>query len=460
MIVEALPLPKRGHIKPRVAPPIPARSMVKEWREAAADLGISPMKWQDIAARYLCARDRNRWLWPEVAIVAARQNGKTEILMPRILMGLKMGRRMLHTAQVREIPRNTFLRITQSIPLGMAADILDIRYANGQEVIKMRNGGRYTLVAPRPGVRGHAVDDVFLDETREQHSFDLVAALRPTITASRDPQIVYLSNAGDDVSVVLNDLRRRAETDRRLCYLEWSASPDRAVGDREGWAEANPALGVTIQLDTLEAAYSSLPLAVFETEHLCRWVISSQPRLVAEASWDRAYRDHLEPARRPMMALSVDPNGRRASVAMSWQQSDGTVALELVADIVAEALNTDALGRDLRDRAVRAGVMTVGYGAWTDADLARHFKNAKAIDGRDFANASLNFAALVDSGRLRWTGSDAISDDLGWTARRPHDSGAWVATPANDERAITASLAAIRATWLASAPKPAAPRVF
>lgn len=458
MVAEALPVPKRGDPSPRIAPPVPARSLLKEWEEAAKDLGIKPMAWQRVAAQYLTGTVGDRWAFREVAIVVSRQNGKTEILKPRIKMGLRLGRRMLHTAQVREIPRATFLSVAAAMVNDR--DVLEIRYANGQEVIKMRNGGRYTLVAPKPGIRGHSVDDVFLDETREQRSFDLVAALKPTITASRDPQMVYLSNAGDDQSVVLNDLRRRADSDPGLAYLEWSASPDRALADREGWAEANPAIGQTIQMETLEDFFRSLPSAVFETEHLCRWVLSSQPRIVAEQSWLRAWVESLEPALRPYMAVSVDPMNRRASVAMSWQQSDGTIALESVADVVADALDTDRLGKDLHDRAIRAGVQKVGYGAWTDADLARHFPNAKAIDGREFANASLNFAAIIDSGRLRWSGLGAITDDLAWTARRPHESGAWIATPASEDRAVPAAMAAIRATWLASAPKPTTPRIY
>ena len=69
-----------------------------------------------------------------------------------------------------------------------------------------------------------------------------MAASRPTLTASRNPQTIYCSNAGDDMSVVLNALRTRAETDPSLAYMEWSAAPERPIDDREGWAEANPAL--------------------------------------------------------------------------------------------------------------------------------------------------------------------------------------------------------------------------
>jgi hypothetical protein len=392
-----------------------------------------------------------------VCIVVARQNGKTSLLLPLIVMGLQRGERMLHTAQNRSLPRETFLEVA-SLLAGTEL-IKEIRQANGTETIKATNGGRYTLVAPRPGVRGYSVDKVILDEVREQHNFELMAGIKPTLTASKNPQIVYLSNAGDSDSVVLNDIRRRAETDPALAYLEWSASPERTLGDREGWAEANPALGITIQHDTLEDFHRSLPAPVWETEHLCRWVISMQPRLIPDYAWQRCHIQTAEPLR-PSLGISMDPSGKRASAVIAWQQSDGTIALRVEADVHGDPIDTDRLGKDLKDRALKLGVTTVAFDPWTDADLSRHFKEPKALTGRDYANASENFARVIDSGRLQWWDAEQITDDLTWTARKPHESGAWMAVRANDERPITASLAAIRAVWLASAPRKPVPAVF
>lgn len=460
----AAPLPRSslsGVSTPRIAPPVPAKSLLADYRVAAKELGIRLMPWQVTAARYLTAVNRQRWQFREIVLVVARQNGKTTELLPLIHQRLKAGRRILHTAQNRSLPRETFLTLAQS--LNGHPDVVEIRYANGQEVIKFSNGGRYTLVAPtKSGARGHGVDDVLLDEVREQHSFELVASIKPAITASKNPQIIYVSNAGDEDSVVLNDLRRRSETDSSLAYLEWSASPDRAIDDRLGWAEANPAMGITIQPETLEDFFRSLPPAVFETEHLCRWVISMQPRLVSDASWQRARRT-LEKPLRPMMAISMDPSGGRASAAIAWQQTDGTIGLKLVADVTGTPIDTDLFGPDLRQLAMRLGVTSVGFDDWTDKELARHLaqlRDVKAINGREFANASENFVRVIESGRLRWDEADQVSDDLTWTARKPHETGAWMAVKAKPDRAITSVLASIRAVWLASGPISSAPKVW
>lgn len=431
--------------------------MLAEYEQAATDLGIKLMPWQRLAARYMTATDRRRWRFRKVCVVVARQNGKTSLLLPRILLGLRLGRRMLHTAQNRAIPRETFLTIARLI--NGNDEVLGIRFANGEETIEFTNGGRYTLVAPRPGIRGFAVDDVLLDEVREQRSFDLVASIVPTMTASSNPQVIYLSNAGDDESIVLNDLRRRKDSDPTLAYLEWSASPERSLDDRDGWVEANPALGVTIQWDTLADLYASSQPNVWETEHLCRWVVSMQPRLVTDQAWQRC-RGPVERPRRPALAISMDPSGMRASAVIAWPQSDGTVGVDVIAEARGDPIDTDLLGPELRQASLKLGASSIAFDPWTDADLARHLIGAKALAGREYANASENFVRVIESGRLRWANADAITEDLAWAARKPHESGAWQAVRARDDRPISAVFAAIRAVWLASGPTPPLPKVM
>src|SRR6185503_5166899 len=192
-----------------------------------------------------------RWQYPEVAIVVARQNGKSTLLIPRILWGLEHGERIMHTAQNRTLPREIFEQVAELVP--KASLKRPVRLANGQERIDTRSGGCYRIVAPtRGGARGPSNDLVIIDEVREMDTWDFMAAARPTLTASRNPQTLYLSNAGEDTSVVLNSLRERAVAgDDRLAYLEWSAHPERDHMDIEGWQEANPAYGLTIDHETL-----------------------------------------------------------------------------------------------------------------------------------------------------------------------------------------------------------------
>lgn len=475
MVAETVARPKAlvGKAKPRIAPPVPARSDIGAFRDVADELGYTLMPWQETAARYIEARGPERFLYRELAIVVARQNGKTTLLVPLIVKRLRAGKRIIHTAQNRELPREVF---------GMVADVIANdqtlfperngrktrpRFANGQEEIRLANGGLYRIVAPtRGGARGHAgVDLVIIDELREMDTFDFVAAAKPTTTASPDPQIVYLSNAGEDDSAVLNALRDRAGQDPSLAYLEWSASPERAADDVQGWLEANPAIGhMPAVMETLEAEYRAAKLsgtlALFEVEHLCRWVKTTREPLVEVGAWNLCAADALRPGKRAFMGVSMDPSGTRASAALAWQQPDGTVALQMLLQATGDPIDVSALGADLRTLALKRRVAKVAFDPMTDAELAKHVP-AEPVNGSKFANASAQFVNLVTAGRLKHHDCAAVADDLTWTARKPHEeTGSFQAVRANDDRPITAALASIRAVWLASGPRPPRPKVY
>lgn len=454
MTVALASAPERVEVSPRVAPPLPLKSRGDELAKIAKSVGRTLMPWQDLSGRYLTALGPNGWMYREVCIVVARQNGKTELLVPLILMHLRDGKRVIHTAQNRTLPRQVFMRVMNLLKDSELAS--RPRQANGQERIEMKNGGSYMIVAPQRGARGLSADTLIFDELREFEDFDIIAAASPTLTASPDPQTIYLSNAGTDASVVLNDLKRRGEEGGSggLAYLEWSASPERSADDRAGWAEANPALGfIGNMARTLEERYLSLPLSEFETEHLCRWVASMQPKLVSDAAWMRC-QSKLEEPSRPSMAFNMDASGRRASAAMAWLQTDGRIALVEVDEATGDPIDLPSYGGALKELKTKHGIHKVAFASWTDKALASYIPGSDPIDAKEFANASENFARLIMSGRLAWEGADHITDDLSWTARKAHlESGAWTAVAATPERSITAVLAAIRATWLASAPR-------
>jgi hypothetical protein len=456
-----------GSATPRIAPPVPARSRWKEFSAFSADLGWKLRPWQDTAARYLTAEARDQWLYREVAIIVARQNGKTTILVPLIVSRLLAGQRIMHTAQNRELPREVHMMVADLISDKFSDQLRSRpRFANGQEEIRLRNGGVYRIVAPtRGGARGPSNDLVIVDELREMVDHDFIAAAKPTLTASPRPQMVYLSNAGTEDSEVLNAIKKRAGEDPSLAYLEWSAAPERDADDIKGWIESNPSLGHDpAVLLTLQNEYRTHSLAgtigIYETEHLCRWVVTLQPRLVSDAVIAEA-RQPLEVPRRPVLGIGMDPNGTRAAAVLAWVQSDSSVAYRVLADVHGSPIDTARFGNDLRLAATKAGVMQVGFDPQTDAELAKFFKKPESVNGQKWANASAQFVNLAEGGRLRWDGSGVVSEDLVWVTRKTSpDLRSFTAVPASDDRAIPAALAAIRAVWLASGPKPPRPRIY
>src|SRR5436190_87815 len=145
-----------GSERPRIAPPTPARSGLKGFEAAATELGIDLFPWQRTAARYITALGQGeRWLYRHVAVVVARQNGKTTLLLPLIVDRMLKGDRIMHTAQDRVIPREVFTQVADYFmtkhPELLAqrnGRPIKPRFANGTEEIRLASGGLYAIVAP------------------------------------------------------------------------------------------------------------------------------------------------------------------------------------------------------------------------------------------------------------------------------------------------------------------------
>lgn len=461
-LAEALVRPELvGTPTPRIAPPMPMHHLLPELEACAADLEITFMEWQRIAGRYMTAvkPDTMTWLYRRYAAIASRQNGKTEIIKPRVLLGLQRSRKMLHVAQDRSRPRkSTFVPLVEFFAKPANArkyGIKKIREANGQEEITCLNGGSYTIAAPTSGgARGDSFDDIFVDEVREFEDYAVDGIIRPTSIARPNSQVGYFSNAGHAGSVVLNDLRKHMDAPT-LAYLEWSAAPELDRMDPRGWAQANPALGTTIDYETLLDFATTMDPAIFETEHLCRWVTTTKPSIVREGKWE-ACQGSLDSPLRAVMGLKVDGQGRRASAVAAWQQRDGTVAVRPIADVTGAPVDVSRFGAALLAEQHEIRAFGVAYDPWTDGELARYFKGAKPLNGQSFADASATFSRLVETGKLRWDGEDVIGPDLVWTVQRA-SGRSFMAVPADDEHPITAVEAAIRAVWLAVSPTATAP---
>jgi hypothetical protein len=450
--------PLVGTPRPRLAPPRPLKSTRAELHAEAACMEITFIPWQDEAALYIEARNATGgWLFKEIPVVVGRQNGKTEILVPHICRRLRMGRRLMHTAQNRELPRDVFGRVAEHMMAKHASELASKpRFANGQEEIRLRNGGRYRIVAPtRGGARGPSNDDLLIDEIRELEDHEFIGAAKPTLSASKDPQIIYLSNAGTEASAVLNALRKRAdEGDPTLAFLEWSAAPELQPDDLTGWRQSNPAIGhLPGKLKNLEDEYQAHKLggtmAIFEVEYLCRTQTTIKPPLVQPETW--AAQDRTAQARptSPVMAVKMDISGERASAVVAWRLDKERIAMTPVADVTGSPISIDLFGPELVKKAQEWHVSIVGFDPYTDVDLIRFFRRNQKVIGRDYANASESFSRrALDRQFVVLDETDLIAADLARTIRKPSQYGTFIAGKA-DETPNTAAEAAVRASWLA-----------
>jgi hypothetical protein len=260
-------------------------------------VGIKLLPWQRwLFIHALELNEDKTFRFRTVLIQIARQQGKSTWAQLLSLWRLYADRAglVIGTAQSLDVAEEVWtgaVDMAEGCP-ELAAEIAAVDRTNGKKALRLHSGERYKVAAAsRRGGRGLSGDLVLLDEIREHQSWDAWAAVTKTTMARPKPQIVALSNAGDDVSVVLNHLRSLGlDTldgggDPSIGLFEWSAPEDCDLDDVEAWAQANPSLGFTVTEDAIRGARATDPEWIFRTEVLCQRVARRDPAVIPAGRW-------------------------------------------------------------------------------------------------------------------------------------------------------------------------------
>jgi hypothetical protein len=275
--------------------------------------------------------------------LVARQSGKTTLIQVLALwrMFIDGCNLVLGTAQNLDVAEecwNGAVEMAQGVP-ELHAEIAQVVQVNGKKSMRLSSGERYKVqAANRRGGRGLSGNLVVLDELREHQTWEAWGAITKTTLAKSDAQIVGLSNAGDASSVVLSHLRTVAlgeldDPNTSIGLFEWSAPEGCPINDWDAIAQANPALGHTIQVAAIEDALRTDPEGIFRTEVLCQWVDNIQSGPIPTGSWearcDRLSR--IDP--NSPLAFAVDTSWDRTTtwIAVAGLRSDGDAHVEVAA---------------------------------------------------------------------------------------------------------------------------------
>lgn len=248
--------------------------------DLARECGLILDEWQAwILQQALRVDARGQWSGFEVGLVLPRQNGKNAIVEALELAGLVLWPAMFgrpwvasHSAHKFSTASEHFLRMRQLIEASddVRRRVKTIHTANGKESITMVDGSRLKFIARTRGAsRGSSDDLIVFDE-----AYDLpaaaVGAMLPSLSARKNPQVWYTSSAPHHDSVMLHRLRDRAvkPDSGRLCYFEWCNPSSVDPTDRDAWYEANPALGIRISEEFVEAEQKAMPADEFARERL------------------------------------------------------------------------------------------------------------------------------------------------------------------------------------------------
>jgi phage terminase large subunit-like protein len=446
--------------------------------ELADELGKPLLPWQrHVLDDALQIRPDGKWARSTVGIMVARQCGKTHLMRMRILAGLYIfgEESIIAMSQSRQLSLDTFnktVEMAESLDW-MRQRIRRVSRTNGQESLevychhypkscgeKCERIRKYAIrAATSEGPRGSTADLLYVDELREIDEATW-AAVTPITRARPNAQIFWTSNAGDLTSDVLNEQRRRALTfaSDRMGYYEYSAPAGTPVDDIEGWRQANPALGYTIDIQSIRDASIFNSPDAFKTETLCQWVDSvSSPwpiQIWNECEADIALEDGLP----TWMAMDLNFNRELACLVTlqqrengygvflhEWKKEGGINDLELAGEIA-------TLTRRYRPRVLAYDPNTAGW-------IAPRLSQAGVPVAPTPWN-SANFAIMCDqtmnamqSRQLLHPAQETMHSHLVSCARRPASDGGWRINRRAAQVPITAAIALVMAVGHATEPQ-------
>lgn len=430
-----------------------------------AGLNLDPWE-QDVLRGALGEDKAGKWSAFEVGLVCARQNGKTEVLIARILAGLFLleERLIIFSAHQFDTALEAFQRlidIVDAVP-ELRDRVAKIQHANGKEGITLQSGQRVKFKArTKKGGRGFTGDCLIYDE-----AFDLPelahGSTLPTLSARPNPQVWYAASAVDqwqhENGVVLARVRERALAggDESLAYFEWSAEAEgpeevteEMADDRRLWAQANPALGIRISPEHVERERRSMGPREFAVERLG---VGDWPRTDSRTETvlsAETWAELLDPASEMLdpvfIAWDTTPDRHMTAIAAAGRRKDGLWHVEVIqhkrgTGWVAEFLT----GVVQRQKPSAVGTDRGAAGGALIPLIADKVPRVEEFSGRDYANACGAFFDAVEDGTLRHPGSPELDKAVEVAMKRPlGEAWAW----ARHEGDISPLVAATLALW-------------
>jgi phage terminase large subunit-like protein len=443
----------------------------QEMIDFATELGINLMEWQ----KFVCihghkVRADGRWAHSELGLIMARQQGKSTLMMLRILTGMFVWGEGLQLASAHRLTTSleTFRQIVALMEANpkLEKQVKKIRWQHGAEEIELFGNRRFVVKAANNAARGLSKPEtIHLDELREYKDEDAWSSMRYSMMAAKNPQVWIYSSAGDQHSVILNKLRERAlvsaTTNDPIGWFEWSAEPDAPIllpSGEMNWpafAQANPSLGITIHPDNLKAVINDPP-DIVRTEVLAQWVDTINSAIDAQ-KWGLCQTDPipLDPEKETWFGLDLSPDRKFGALVATQKLPGEKFNLVLLHTWSNDySINDLAVANDIAPYVRKYNVQTVAYSKRTAQAVASRLVPAGIpitdMDGAIYAESCDRWLGAINSHRLQHGGQDELTQQTLSAAKLPYGDGSWIIGRRASRVAVCAAVASALATYFAT----------
>lgn len=310
--------------------------------------GIKLLKWQKMVLYKWMAVELvdGKWIWvnPECGLLVPRQNGKSELLIARIIGGMVfLGEALIYTAHsdktVEEIKRRVqrFFYDAEEEIRDMLTDDFD-KEPKSLDYVELRNRGRCVFrTRTRTGGLGTTNDTLLQDEDQEETDAQQEALL-PTISAgkSQNNQTIRVGTppSGGTTGTVFLRIRKSVldGKDLETCWQEWSVETITDPSDEDAWYYANPSLGYFLNIRAVRNESKKMAVDSFNKMRL-GWIAGVENmRAISDEQWSPLAVPKVELPDNPHLvyAIKFAPDGSAVSLAVGVIMDSGKVHVELI----------------------------------------------------------------------------------------------------------------------------------
>ena len=295
--------------------------------------------WQRTALDDWMALLDDKWVCSTCGCSVPRQNGKSGLVQARANAGMILyNEEIIYTAHLQKTATETFEEMADFFETPkLKPKVKDIKTAIGREQIILKSGARVKFLArTRNGGRGQHGDLLIFDEAQEL-DYDAQASFIPAISASLNPQVIYLGTPPDPTApgVVFRGIRDKAiagETEK-TAWFEFGVEDVGDITDRARWAATNPALGRRILASTIEAELEQLAPADFARERLGWWtpvVEHKEVKAISEEAWDACASDEKKPEGKTAYGVKFSADGSSVCLCGAVIPVEGKARVSLI----------------------------------------------------------------------------------------------------------------------------------
>lgn len=345
--------------------------------------GLQLFPWQLFVLKVWLSVDAGKFAYLACALTVARQNGKTRIIMARILLGcILFKENQLYTAQIKLTAGKVYREIRELIEsnanlrkyfpgAALGSDnpnTMEI-YAVDPKTGKRLGSCRFITRNSSSPARGDTISVTYFDEAQILNP-KIYNSISPASLTNENGQEFFVGTASSveeaatygkqgsiaSAGTFFMDMRNNIKSGRKsnACWLEWGVDRLTDMDDVDAILDSNPSVGFkmadgkSVTVRRIQNFQGSIE--AFNTEHLGYWPSQAKDRAIDVTRWDELTVSRLPKIEGPVRtAVAIKTNSAGGLDICVAARTEETTYLHLLPQISMADSWTDQVWLAIKD---------------------------------------------------------------------------------------------------------------